>query len=129
MPKEVELSLQSESAEYGIGIFGDDAELELQLGSPSGEMAVRIADERPVMTLDVSRPAATVSVVLHTGLGGGETYRGDYEVTPTFSEQTLFTRSKLMTDDVTVHAIPLHQTTNKGGGYTAWIGGIFDGDL
>ena len=48
-------------------------------------------------------------------------YGGDYEVTPSTGEQELQTRNKTMRDDVTVHAIPYHETTNDAGGYTVSI--------
>ena len=52
-----------------------------------------------------------------------EKYDGDYEVTPKISEQTLATKDKFMSDDVTVKAIPYAEVTNKSGGKTATIGG------
>ena len=53
-----------------------------------------------------------------------ETYDGTYEVTPTFSRQTLNTHDKLMTDDLTVRAIEVSRTSNPQGGNTIFIGGI-----
>lgn len=50
------------------------------------------------------------------------TYDGPYEVTPRFYEQTLETKEKLMTDDVTVEVIPAHEVTNPAGGLTVTIG-------
>lgn len=49
-------------------------------------------------------------------------YDGPYEVTPRFHEQTLKTKNKLMTDDVTVEVIPAHEVTNPAGGLTVTIG-------
>lgn len=49
-------------------------------------------------------------------------YEGPYEVTPKFREQTLETVNKLMTDDVTVHTIPVNRTLNPSGGNTVSIG-------
>lgn len=40
----------------------------------------------------------------------GEPYEGDYEVTPTTSEQVLNTKDKLMVDDVTIKAMPFVDT-------------------
>ncbi|MBO7701993.1 MAG: hypothetical protein J6S36_03680 [Eggerthellaceae bacterium] len=54
-------------------------------------------------------------------VGEGIPYAGPYEITPTTYEQVLTTRSKRMTDDVTVFEIPYHQTTNQAGGYTVSI--------
>ena len=49
-------------------------------------------------------------------------YDGPYEVTPRFHEQTLKTKNKLMTDDVTVEVIPAHEVSNPAGGLTVTIG-------
>lgn len=57
---------------------------------------------------------------------GGEkhqTYSGPYTVIPVLhDDQVLETREKLMTDDMTVKAIPIVQTTNPYGGQTIVIG-------
>ena len=51
-----------------------------------------------------------------------ETYNGDYTVVPmAFDEQILQTRSKLMSDDVTVTQVPLYETSNEANGTTAYI--------
>lgn len=50
-------------------------------------------------------------------------YTGAYEVTPILNnEQVLDTDNKVMTDDVTVHPIPVVYTTNPYGGKTVLIG-------
>lgn len=59
-------------------------------------------------------------------VGGGSgrlpNYIGDYVVDPRKVAQTLETKNKSMTDDVTVNAIYYAETSNLGGGYTAYIG-------
>lgn len=58
-----------------------------------------------------------------------DTYTGDYEVTsflPTNLITTsiiLPTDSKLMTDDVTIYSLPVHEEYNEQGGVTMTIGG------
>ena len=52
-----------------------------------------------------------------------ETYDGTYEVTPTFSKQTLNTHNKLMTDDLTVRPIEVSRIANPQSGKTMFIGG------
>ena len=53
-----------------------------------------------------------------------DVYTGEYYVIPApYDEQTLLTNQKLMTDDVTVAAIPYYETSNLSGGYTVFIGG------
>ena len=51
-----------------------------------------------------------------------EVYTGDYDVIPRVYEQILYTKDKLMTDDVTVEVIPLTKTLNLSNGYTVTIG-------
>ena len=50
------------------------------------------------------------------------TYDGEYSITPHFFEQKLETKEKLMTDDVIVEVIPVHEVTNPAGGTTITIG-------
>ena len=52
-----------------------------------------------------------------------DTYDGTYEVTPTFSKQTLNTYNKLMTDDLTVRPIEVSRTSNPQGGNRIFNGG------
>lgn len=49
-------------------------------------------------------------------------YTGSYEVTPKASEQSLKTKDRHLTDDVTVKAIPFFETSNNSGGNTVYIG-------
>lgn len=52
-----------------------------------------------------------------------EKYTGSYQATPSMQAQTLQTADKLMTEDVTIHEIPVYKTQNLSGGYTVIIGG------
>lgn len=52
-----------------------------------------------------------------------EYYIGEYDVTPKIKSQVLETRDKLMSDDVTVRAIPFYEVSNPQGGTTFIIGG------
>lgn len=61
------------------------------------------------------------------GQSGGSypKYEGDYEVTPSLSEEiTLETAKKLMSDDVTIHKVPRYDVANEAGGKTVYIGGM-----
>ena len=51
----------------------------------------------------------------------GTPYKGPYEVTPRVVGQTMETRNKVMTDDVTIRAIPVYRTSNQSGGTTVYI--------
>lgn len=54
---------------------------------------------------------------------GVETYDGYYTVIPKKIEQELYTKNKMMKDDVTVQKIPYHEISNETG-TTVVIGGI-----
>jgi hypothetical protein len=65
-----------------------------------------------------------------TGLGeiqvvqntNAEYYKGNYIVTPNIDEQTMDTNGKMMSDDVTIKAIPFFNVSNNAGGKTVYIG-------
>lgn len=50
-----------------------------------------------------------------------DVYTGTYEITPQVNAQMMATRDKLMTDDVTVRAIPTYEVSNAAGGSTFYI--------
>ena len=51
-------------------------------------------------------------------------YEGDYEAIPRVTAQSLPTRDRWLSRDVTVQAIPYHEVENTERGMTAIIGGI-----
>lgn len=56
--------------------------------------------------------------------GGSPPYTGEYDVTPKVQNDiVLYTRNKLMTENVLVRKIPQHEVTNVSGGKTLIIGG------
>lgn len=79
-----------------------------------------------IISVQTSIPNAHVCVGGQTVIIDGEHYMGEYEVTPDFNTQVLETAQKMMDDDVTVHPIPVHRTSNPYG-TTVYIGGILDG--
>ena len=56
------------------------------------------------------------------GILTAEPYEGEYIITPTVDGQTMATKNKLMTNDVTIEAIPYAEVTNNSGGTTVSIG-------
>ena len=68
---------------------------------------------------------------LEFGFGGeivpvyvdADPYTGAYEVTPKPTAQSLKTAQKLMTDDLTIQAIPYYEVSNLQKGKTVIIGG------
>lgn len=53
----------------------------------------------------------------------GDKYEGSYTITPkSWEKQTMKTKLKVMSDDVTIKEIPYYETSNKSG-LTAIIGG------
>lgn len=55
-----------------------------------------------------------------------EYYKGDYDVTPLATPQTLATKEKLMAEDVHIKAIPFFEVSNNSGGITVYIGTLDD---
>lgn len=51
-----------------------------------------------------------------------EPYDGEYEVTPSKSDQILATKNKSMIMDLTVKRVPFYETSNTQGGTTIYIG-------
>ena len=56
-----------------------------------------------------------------------EVYKGLYVVDPSFDEQILETKHKMMKDNVTIEPIFVSKTTNLSGGNTVYIGGVYNG--
>ena len=75
---------------------------------------VRICDPQPL------RIKVKSNVIINETT---DEYDGQYEINPSFDDQILETKNKLMTDDVTVNAITVSRTTNPSGGKTVYIGG------
>lgn len=75
------------------------APIRITLGVPndSQPIKVRVESNKQRRQIDVTAPIVEETL---------PTYEGPYDVSPTESEQTLFTNEKKMTDDVTVGAIP-----------------------
>lgn len=53
----------------------------------------------------------------------GEEYKESYFVTPAVSEKYLYTKDKVMKQNVIVRKIPCETVSNVAGGYTVTIGG------
>ena len=53
----------------------------------------------------------------------GRPYEGEYIVVPTFEDQLLATKQRLMEDDLLVKEITVNSVSNLSGGYTVTIGG------
>lgn len=58
-----------------------------------------------------------------TGIAYVESYKGSYTATPAAEDQILATKNKLMSDDVTLEAVPRYDVENTSGGRTVTIGG------
>lgn len=48
-------------------------------------------------------------------------YDGIYEVTPKVKMQKLETKNRFMSDDVTIHSVPVYEVSNASGGNTVYI--------
>lgn len=58
-----------------------------------------------------------------TIIGDVEYYNGEYDVTPLITAQTLYTRDKMMNDNVRIDMIPTREIENSSGGVTFIVGG------
>ncbi|MBP3647192.1 MAG: hypothetical protein J6K55_12305 [Clostridia bacterium] len=56
-----------------------------------------------------------------TEYNDADPYTGSYEITPKVDAQILPTAQKLMTEDLTVKAIPFFDVSNNSGGRTVYI--------
>ena len=75
-----------------------------------------------LMRLPVCVPMTVGVCYLMTGDGtSAEEYPGPYEMYPGMEDETLETNGKLMTDDVTLHAIPYTELGDDINGWTAYI--------
>lgn len=75
-----------------------------------GVMAFDI-DVGGVVAFDVSTPHVI----------DADVYDDEYEVAPKTYSQTLETKSKFMTDDITIKEIPYFETSNEDDGITVYI--------
>lgn len=64
----------------------------------------------------------SLAISERTGAGDRAIYDGPYSVDPWFTEQTLETSGRAMTDNVKILAIPVVYEENGAGGYTVTIG-------
>lgn len=64
----------------------------------------------------------TAISAIHTAEVGVPEYTGPYDITPSFSVQTLSTAKRLMQQDVTIRKIPQYEVSNDSSGYTLIIG-------
>ena len=58
---------------------------------------------------------------LSVGGFGAKKYEGPYDITPQVITQVLETKSRTMSDDLTINPIPYHATSNESG-ITIYIG-------
>lgn len=73
------------------------------------KVPVSVSASAPAIRLNDVSGTTAVPVTANAVMISGDTptpYTGDYEVTPTQEEQTLYTRNKTMTANVVVHKIP-----------------------
>lgn len=88
-------------------------------------MEAEIRSPQPAVDVVIGSPVKRVSGVIGSSGGSYPKYEGDYEVTPSMSEDiTLETANKLMQDDVTVLKVPRYDVANEAGGTTVIIGGM-----
>lgn len=90
------------------------------------EVAIESGGKRATAAVTRGAASRTVTIeALPVRIIETPPYTGAYTVDPLFTEQTLLTNGKRMTDDLTVHPIYVADTTNPQGGTTIFIGGEF----
>lgn len=85
-------------------------------------IADNVARARASVTDMVITAGATIATDIN--VSDIPVFEGPYEVTPDWTAQTLETKNKQMSDDVTVKSIQLESVSNLAGGRTVYIGGI-----
>lgn len=101
---------------------------------PVRELAVDFALSPPTLRVDFSMSPVVMAVEFKGLLFRDkpvyvepETYKGEYEVEPSFARRQLPTKAKKMAEDLTVEAIEVQRVSNAAGGRTVYIGGLIDG--
>ena len=82
---------------------------------------IRFQEERSKFSLSLAQNRLTMMCRLEKAFMPAP-YIGEYDVTPSFTAQTLQTRNKSMLNDVTVQSIPVSEVTNPQDGITVTIG-------
>lgn len=70
------------------------------------------------MTISVNIKAPKITVDAYRASVGGvpyDEYIGSYTITPKTNNQTMETENKVMTNDVSILAIPYYETSNQSG--------------
>lgn len=78
----------------------------------------RIQDNNAVIQACIDK----VNSIISSEEGKLPDYSGEYIITPSVEEQTMQTKNRTMTNDVTILAIPYAEVSNSTGGKTVTIG-------
>lgn len=119
-------------------VYSNNITIHGKVNSESG-LPIRVESSHPVIRvaatssdgrtvpMTVSNNAETLTVETSVGITvieiEGEPYTGSYRVDPTFVQQILLTRNKILTDNVNVAPIEVQRVSNLSGGKTIYIGG------
>lgn len=89
----------------------------------TGRLKGVLVNKNPVLKCTIHSNKPVLKGFVNISTRSADIYNGEYVVTPApYNSQTLETKAKLMTDDVTVLAIPYYETSNVSG-ITIYIGG------
>lgn len=88
--------------------------VQVQFTETDQHLVVDFQESDSVLTVDFGE----VTEVYRDGI---QDYAGPYEVTPKVDSQSLPTKGKLMTNDVTINEIPVFRVSNTSGGTTVYI--------
>lgn len=85
-----------------------------------------VSENQPVCSLTVDQLTYENNLALDTVINAEivnvDLYEGSYDVVSLAdNDQTLDTKNKMCTDDITVRKVPYFETSNLSGGYTVYI--------
>ena len=91
-------------------------------GILKGKMVAQGILRGKIVAQGILRGKVTKATIYRDGYEEYEVYKGSYEVTPKVAEQSMYTKDKLMAEDVKIKSIPFFSVSNETGGNTVYIG-------
>ncbi len=117
--------LLKEIPDITLGIDEDDPYIQLNVKTDS--LDFHVDDDKTIAMSEVGDNPVALSISEKFVISEGDErqhYKGQYEVEPDFTSQTLETKYKVMDSNVTINPIEVSRTSNEAGGKTVYIGGI-----
>lgn len=90
-------------------------EIRLEFEESNQDIAVTVEETSQEIAVELEAVQTLTKFV-------NEPYEGDYEVVPKVTAQTMPTKDKVLSKDITVKSIPFFNVSNTSGGETIYIG-------